>query len=255
VSFFYIQVIIKMLNGKILWLIVCIIYLHSHFIIPKSICSRQRISTTNILENKIVSTTVPISYIPYYWDNSHQLIPAISTINILITTTPNYYKFCTNFNGASSIFGKPVHGLKANLVQVKDLKSIIVHSGEFVNAITFNFNDENSKTFGSLLNLDINSNSTIDLIGKHISSINIRHGLWINSLQFVIYDHLTKKATITNEFGGSGGSQTSINKKRMTPYESNAFQITSFRFSADSFYVRTLAVGFNYDLCPLLLFK
>ncbi len=248
--FFYIQVIIKMLNSKVLWLIVCIIYLHSHFIIPKSICSKQRISTTNILENKIVSTTVPISYIPYY-----QLIPAISTLNILITTTRNYYKFCTNFNGKSSIFGKPVYGLKANLVQVKDLKSIIIHSGEFVNAITFNFNDENSKTFGSLLNLDINSNSTIDLLGKHISSINIRHGLWINSLQFVIYDPLTKKTTITNEFGSSEGSQTNINKKRMTPYESNAFKITSFRFSADSFYVRTFAVGFNYDLCPRLLFK
>ena len=260
---------------KYIRLIVYIIGFHSYFIFPKSICRKQlnsttilmytsilfsetssnskRTTTANILENKIVSTTIPLSYIPYYWGNFNP-VGISSTINNFITTTFSY-KFCNIFNGKSSMFGSLVHGSKSFLIKVSDLESMIIHSGEFLNAITFNFNDENSKTLGNLLNSEIISNTTINLTGKHIRSINIGYNFWIGNIQFEIYDTLTKRIITTSEFGGSGGSKTSINIKRMAPKGSKSFQINSFHISFDSSYIRTFGVGFSYEFCDFSLFK
>ena len=191
--------------------------------------------------------------------NPHSTIIQTTTIQIttaLLTTTEMSTTTiipgeCKTLNGRSSLFGTygSLYFLTQFNVKISDLKSIEVHSGEFVYALNFIYKNGNTLYQGFTLKDNVKIVFTIDLENKQIAALHFRSGLWINNVQFLIYDLLNKTFTWTRAFGGQGGDQTFIDAQSVAPLSSN-FQITSLSGSAHPFdFIRTLRVGYSYKQC------
>ena len=184
-------------------------------------------------------------------------LPPIITTTTILTTTPELITTtiklgdCNMRNGRSSLFGTDGSPYFLNKFDVKisDLKSIEIRSGEFVYALKFNYKNGNSLFQGYTLKHKIKLISTIDLENKQIAALHFRSGLWINNVQFLIYDLLNKTYSWTRAFGGQGGDQTYIDAESLAP-SSSEFQITSLSGSSHpNDYIRTLRVGYSYKQC------
>ena len=184
-------------------------------------------------------------------------LPTITTSTILSTTTTEMSTTtiipgeCKTLNGRSSLFGTDgsQYFLTQFNVKISDLKSIEIRSGEVVYALNFIYKNGNSLYHGYTLKHDVKIVLTINLEDKQIAAVHFRSGLWINNIQFLIYDLSNKTYTWTRAFGGQGGDQTFIDAQSVAPLSSN-FQITSLSGSAHPFdFIRTLRVGYSYKQC------
>ena len=184
------------------------------------------------------------------------LSPIITTTTILTTTselitTTIKVGECNTRNGRSSLFGTDgsLYFLTKFDVKISDLKSIEIHSGEFVYALKFNYKNGNSLYQGYTLKNHVKSISTVDLENKQIAAFHFRFGSWLNNIKFLIYDPSNKTFSWTAAFGGQGGLPTYIDAHTLAP-PSSEFQITSLSGSAHPYdYIRTLRVGYSYKEC------
>ena len=182
-------------------------------------------------------------------------IPPVPIVTTTIATMPVSTTVvigqCKTFSAKSDTFGTigtPYFLTNFN-VRISSLKSIEVFSGEYVYKFRFNFNNGSSESHGYSLKKNIKTITTIDLNNKQIAAIHIRAGLWINNVQFLIYDPSNNTYTWTAALGGQGGDPAYIDAQTLAPFSSN-FLITSLDGCAHpSDLIRTLRVGYIHTEC------
>ena len=157
----------------------------------------------------------------------------------------------------SKFFGTYYQGKSSNIfdVNISDLRSIVINSGEYVNSILFNFINGDSILYGDDKNNESSSfnnrsSTNINLENKVIVAAHIRSGWWIDNIQFLIFDLFTNTYTWTDALGGHGGKPKYIDAASYAPEASN-FQIVSIAGSVapDNSVIQTLKIGFSYELC------
>lgn len=108
--------------------------------------------------------------------------------------------YFTNSFGDSKLSGAII-----KQVDLTGLSSITVYSGNYLDAIQFNYTNGIIEYFGSSISSDISSIVEIDMANKLITGINLKYDLAINCIQFQIYDLKTDITTLTQVFGGNEG--------------------------------------------------
>jgi hypothetical protein len=160
-----------------------------------------------------------------------------------ITSTTISFGSCETKSDVTKIFGTENYASYSSSFSVNfsDLKSFEIYSGISINAIKFNFLNGMTKIYGDSSNESFTLSNTIDIINKKIIGINIRSSSLISSLQFLIYDSISKESSWTSVFGGSDGELSSLN--------GSSLEVTALSGTADYDYLRTFSIGYNYKLC------
>jgi hypothetical protein len=100
--------------------------------------------------------------------------------------------------GSSLVNGHWKYGRKF-FINLATLKKIEIYHGRIVNGFKFFYKNGDQKSYGftrhKKTNYEKNKMISIDLVNKEIVSVRVNHGYWVNTLQFEIYDHLTKETT------------------------------------------------------------
>ena len=182
------------------------------------------------------------------------LPPATSTATTSTLSTMKKsvaFDSCEVFTDQSIMFGT-IDTLFLTMsydVQISDLKSIEVLSGDFVYALNFTSRNGNSVFCGNYVSKKIKRKTLIDLENRQLVALHLRSGLWINNIQFLIYDPFVKKYSWTDALGGQGGVPAYIDAQTVAPLSSE-FQITSLSGSGNpAEEIRTLKVGYSYKQC------
>lgn len=160
-----------------------------------------------------------------------------------ITSTTISFGTCETKSDVTKFYGAENYASYSSSfsVNLSDLKSFVIYSGISIYAIKFNFLNGMTKIYGDFSNESFTRSNTIDIINKKIIGINIRSSNLISSLQFLIYDSISKESSWTNVIGGSDGELSSLN--------GSSFEVTKFSGTADYGYLRTFSIGYNYKLC------
>ena len=170
-----------------------------------------------------------------------------------ISTSTISFDTCIIKNRQSNLFGSYNQGYSNDTfdVNITDLSSIVIYSGQFVHSIQFNFANGDSILYGEDKNkVSITLTTTIDLIEKQIAAVHVRSGWWIDNVQFLIYDQISKIYTWTSALGGHGGLVSLIDMNNIAPQASN-FQIVSILGSVapDDSNIATLQFRYSYEVC------
>lgn len=194
------------------------------------------------------TTSLPIQVQP---TTTTLLIHTTNIVETIITTTQQPYRLvkCTLGLKKSILFGTSFSDSTSFSITTLQINGItIYYTKNYVNAIQFNLITGQELLFGNLNDNDVKT-TYIDLVKKQIIAMNIRFDLFINSVQFLIQDLLTKKYEWTLEIGNSfEGTLLPVNGPTYAP-NATSFQITSFSGSYTNLAIVNLVIGYKYEQC------
>lgn len=180
--------------------------------------------------------------------------PIVTTTRIITTTLlPEMFIKCVLSFRKSKEYGQFDAESSPFFVRISDIYSINVYSGHTLNALVFNYFNGQIEVYGNPSNADIRFHSTIILLNKQITAINIRvSSKLISSVQFLIFDRITQTYFWTSEIGENIGKKYSINYKTSS-LTSTSFNITSIfgYFNSDS--ILSISVGYTSKKCDEVL--
>ena len=145
----------------------------------------------------------------------------VTTTMEFIPTTTIEYDTCVIKYGLTFLYGYQSYPSFIS-IQISDLTSIVIYSGNIVNGLDFNFVNGETEKYGN----QVGNVNFIELKNKDVIAVNIRSYQWIISIQFLIYDQIDGTMTWTSTFGGRDGYVSEINAKKFDMYPSN-FKITA----------------------------
>ncbi len=141
-------------------------------------------------------------------------------------------------------YGNTIGGGTSYGVSIKDLKTITVYSGGYVNGFRFTFLNGTVLNYGNA----VNTATTINLINKTITALVVRSGFLIDAFKFQIYDIQTNTYSWTAQMGGNGGSSYTLDETTIAP-NSIDFEITRFEGQVDNSNVRNFVLRSSYTQC------
>ena len=166
---------------------------------------------------------------------------------ILPTQEPlKVVKCILNFK-KSNIIGTSISNLPTFEISISSVNTIVLYTTNFLNAIQFNMKNNQVLVYG-VVNKNVKA-TQIDLANKQITAMNIRSDSVINSVQFLIYNLLTKRYQWTFEIGNSlNGTISSVDLPTYAPTAAS-FQITSISGSYNSQAILSMIIGYSFKAC------
>jgi hypothetical protein len=161
------------------------------------------------------------------------------------------YGSCQSLNYKTNLLGEIGSGyfLQEFSVELEDLKSIEVYSGDLVRYLTFNYKNGNTLSYGDNQKQNIKIKTLINIENKQILALNVASGKSVDSIQFLLFDTLNQNYIWTDVLGGSSGLMKNIDASNVAPF-SSSFKITSLRgYAHPSDGINGLVVGYSYEEC------
>jgi hypothetical protein len=154
---------------------------------------------------------------------------------------------CAEYMKKSTVFGSFNQNSISFSVTTSQLTSMAVYSDQQIEAIIFNFTNGVSKVYGSPLNNELKL-THIDLVNKQIVAAIIGYDNVIKSLQFLLYQNITKQYTWSRRMGGTNKSQVMISLPTNAP-NASSFKISTISGSTNSQQILTLSVSYIVKDC------
>jgi hypothetical protein len=123
------------------------------------------------------------------------------------TTTPSQ---CTPTLKFTNSFGNSKNSQISKKISLAGLTKLTIYSGNYVDAIQFDYDNGNVEFMGSGSSADTTSIVVIDMNNKIISGVKLQHSDAINSIQFQIHDPQTNTKIWSEKFGGSDGVSSTL---------------------------------------------
>lgn len=172
------------------------------------------------------------------------------------TTTPSQ---CTPTLKFTNSFGNSKNNYEiSKKIDLVGVTKLIIFSGNYVDAIQFDYENGVVEFMGSDISEDTTSIDVIDLNNKIISGVKLQFSDAINSIQFQIHDLQTNTKSWTVKFGGSDGVSSTILDfdqelvLNSIYYKSNQYSIQFLIFGYYSFNCTSLQLSSaSADQCNL----
>ena len=167
-------------------------------------------------------------------------------LKVTTTTIPSTQSQCVPILQFTNSFGdSKLKGTLNKKVDLIGLSSITVYSGNYVDAIQFNYNNGIIDFMGAGSSPDTTSVVDVDLNNKIISGVRLQYSDAINNIQFEIYDLKSNERTWTQQFGGSGGLSTKLDF-------GNEIALNSLYSLSNANYIQFLIFGYYSFNCSQL---
>ena len=115
-----------------------------------------------------------------------------------------------------------------------------------MHAFGFQYTNGTFLPYGNIANNAITQINSVSLLNWYISAVFLRSASWIDSIKFELTNKITNAVALTPQFGGNGGSLSSLNFKTLN---ASHVEIKQFSGYCDNTLVRQFKIGYSYKIC------
>ena len=125
-------------------------------------------------------------------------------------------------------------------VHIMDLKVMTIYSGNFINAVKFDYKNGSSVIYGNILNLSKNFKVTpINLMNNSIVSFKLFTDSWVKSMQYLLYDKERNKFEWTIIMGQTDG--------KLLSSDANINEVKTIYGIANKIHLKEWIIEYKYN--------